>query len=225
MRKNGKKCFLIFNFGRPLKFDLEKDKITPGKNGGKWLCPPEKFSCYAPGVAPVASCGPMISYFELFTSINTTSNFITLQRKTRFPIFTSRNIFGIALLQQFEGWQTMRGTLIMSADIIYLYYDPLFQAHLTPMTSFLTTVHTKWPLNFNVRFQIFRALCASFKTFVNFMLKRRLFTRIWQNLHQMTPYFGKFTQKRPNFVESHTQWPLLFFYEILHRMPPVFVFR
>ena len=62
-----------------------------------------------------------------------------------------------------------------------------------------------------------RSVCI-LTNFVNFQLKKPNFDQIWQNLHHMTPYFGKFTPKWLNFFQLHTQWPP-FFYEILHQMP------
>ena len=43
-------------------------------------------------------------------------------------------------------------------------------------------------------------------------------------VHWMSPIFESPHQKSPHFFGAHTEWPP-FFYEILHRMPPIFALR
>ena len=102
-----------------------------------------------------------------------------------------------------------------------------FTQILHPMTPFLTTVHTQWSFffqNFNVKFQIFRALCAHFTIFVNFQLKKANFH--W-NLTKFTPndpFLEKFRLKQANFGTTPND-PLFSIMGILYQMPFVFVLR
>ena len=86
-----------------------------------------------------------------------------------------------------------------SADIICLYFDPPFFTNLKPNDPiFHYSLHPMTPFfqNFNINCQFFCALPAHIKDFV----KIQIFTWIWQNLHQMTPYFERLTPKKAQFI-------------------------
>ena len=79
-----------------------------------------------------------------------------------------------------------------------------------------TTAHTQWPpfSKFQPKISNFLRPSSALKYFVNFhwfsAVKRRIFTQIWQKLHWMTPYFGKFSPKMANlFLIPH---PMTFFF-------------
>ena len=124
-------------------------------------------------------------------------------------------------------WLPGDGHSHMSADIICLYYDPFFYANLTPnYPIFHYSPHRMTPFfqNFNLKFNFFCVLRGHFKNVVNFQWKKANFTQIWQNLHRMTLYFGKFTPKKAQFFWiPHPMTPL--FLRILHQMPPVRVLQ
>ena len=108
--------------------------------------------------------------------------------------------------------------LIVSAKISYWSTMTL----MTVMT-LSTKVYTQWPFfiqNFNVKFQIFHALRAYFKIFSIFNWKRQFLLKIWQDLPQMPPLF---LESSHQLTHTH-QWPL-FFYEILHKIPLVFILQ
>ena len=90
--------------------------------------------------------------------------------------------------------------------------DPVFHYSPHPMTFFFF-FH-----NFNVKFQIFRALRPHFKIFANFQLEK---VNFHSNLTKITPndplLWEVHTKKGPLFGISHPMTP--FYYQILHECP------
>ena len=111
---------------------------------------------------------------------------------------------------------------------------PFLTPTLHPMTPLFYSVHTQWPpfshfcIKFYIKIANFCALCPHFEKFNDFVaiLTENLQILPWNCIfaHWMTPIFGSPHQKSPHFFGAHTEWPP-FFDEILHRMPPIFVFR
>ena len=125
----------------------------------------------------------------------------------------------------------------MSTDIICLQYDPFFSQILHPMTPFSTTVHTQWPhfplhsLNdlffskFQRKISFFSPALRAFQNFCQFSAEKGEFLLKFDKIYpEWPPILRSLRLGRPNFFEFHTKRSL-FFYEILHRMTPVFVLR
>ena len=116
----------------------------------------------------------------------------------------------------------------MSANIICLYYDPFFRKSYNQWLRFPLQSASKdpifhysphqWPFFFKIwtqNFKFFGRFARISKILSIFSWKRRIFTQIWQILHQMTPFFEKFTPKKIQYIWiPHPMAP--FFYEILH---------
>ena len=90
---------------------------------------------------------------------------------------------------------------------VFCIMTPSLTQILHPMTSFSTTVHTL------LFFSKIQGKISNFSHTIFLLIiswERQIFAHIWPNLHQMTPYFGKFTQKKAQFLKiPHPITPFL----------------